>query len=188
MNPILIEEFTGVNHREPVGNRSPISGPSDVFHAADGWFIMQAVGQSMFRRWCRMVERPDLINDPRFADDIERGRNGAELSEIMAKWCRHRTRDECLTTLAKWNVAASPVLSPVEILRGAMGLADSFLRVTDYPGTRGVPIARPPVRFSCGLEAPLSPPPTLGQHTDEVYAEFGFAPAEIGALRAEGVI
>ena len=188
MNPILIEEFTGVNHREPIGNRSPISGPSDVFRATNGWFIMQAVGQGMFKRWCHMVSRPELIEDPRFVDDIERGRNGAELSAIMTDWCKEMTRDDCLATLTKWNVAASPVLSPVEIIGGAMGLSDSFFRVTDYPGTKGVPIARPPVQFSCAPEAPLRPPPTLGQHTDEVYAEFGFAPAEIVSLRTEGVI
>jgi crotonobetainyl-CoA:carnitine CoA-transferase CaiB-like acyl-CoA transferase len=69
-----------------------------------------------------------------------------------------------------------------------MGLRDSFLRIADYPATRGVPIARPPVRFSGAPDAPLRSPPTLGQHTDEVYAEFGFTPAEIGELRAEGVI
>jgi crotonobetainyl-CoA:carnitine CoA-transferase CaiB-like acyl-CoA transferase len=188
MNPILIEEFTGVTHREPTGNRSPISGPSDVFRATDGWFIMQAVGQSMFKRWARMVGRPELIDDPLYADDIARGRNGEELSRIMQDWCKDMTRDAVLATLAEWNIGASPVLSPVELIGGAMGLRDSFLRVTDYPGTKGVPIARPPVRFSSQPEARLNSPPTLGQHTAEVYAELGFAPAEIECLRAEGVI
>lgn len=188
MNPILIEEFTGVTHREPIGNRSPISGPSDLFRTRDGWLIMQAVGQSMFKRWCRMVGRPELIDDPRFADDIARGRNGAELSAIMAAWCRDMTRDACLATLAAWNVAASPVLRPAEILGGALGLAEAFLETTDYPGTPGVPIARPPVRFSAAPVGRPCPPPTLGQHTAEVYAELGFAAEEIAALRAEGTI
>lgn len=188
MNPILIEEFTGVTHREPTGNRSPISGPSDIFRATDGWFIMQAVGQSMFRRWAKMVGRPDLPNDQAFADDIARGRNGEELSRIMQNWCKNMSRDEALATLAEWNVAASPVLSPVELVGGAMGLRDTYLRVTDYPGTPGVPIARPPVRFSGQPDAPLTSPPRLGQHTDEVYAELGLTPSEIAGLRAQGTI
>jgi crotonobetainyl-CoA:carnitine CoA-transferase CaiB-like acyl-CoA transferase len=135
-----------------------------------------------------MVGRPDLIDDPAYVDDIARGRNGEELSRIIQDWCKDMTRDEALATLAEWNVAASPVLSPVELIGGAMGLRDSYLRVTDYPGTPGVPIARPPVRFSGQPEALLISPPTLGQHTDEVYAELGFTPSEIAGLRAEGTI
>lgn len=186
MNPILIEEFTGVTHREPTGNRSPISGPSDVFRATDGWFIMQAVGQSMFKRWAKMVGRPELVDDPAYADDIARGRNGEALSRIMQDWCRAMTRDEVLGRLAEWNIGASPVLSRAELVGGAMGLQESYLRITGYPGTPGVPIARPPVRFSAQAEAPLASPPTLGQHT--VYAEMGFGTDEIAEMRAEGVI
>ena len=50
MNQILIEEATGYNHRVPTGNRSPIAGPSDVFAARDGWFIMQSIGDRLFHR------------------------------------------------------------------------------------------------------------------------------------------
>lgn len=188
MNPIMIEEFTGVNHREPIGNRSPIAGPSDIFRAADGWFIMQVIGQSMFGRWCRMVERLDLLDDPRFADDILRGTNGAELSAIMQRWCAAMTVEQCLETLAEWNVASSPVLSPAEIVGGAMGLFGSFMRMTDYPGTDGVPIARAPFRFADCPDDRVGAPPTLGQHTDEVYRELGFDEAEIGSLRSQGTI
>ena len=53
--------------RVPTGNRSPISGPSDVFAAKDGWFIMQVIGKKMFERWTKIVDRPDLLTDPRYA-------------------------------------------------------------------------------------------------------------------------
>ena len=86
MNQILIEEATGYNHRVPTGNRSPIAGPSDVFMARDGWFIMQVIGGRMFHRWCKLVGRPNLHDDPCFATDILRGKNGEELSRIMAEW------------------------------------------------------------------------------------------------------
>ena len=66
MNQILIEQATGYNQRVPTGNRSPISGPSDVFAAKDGWFIMQVIGKKMFERWTRIVDRPDLLTDPRY--------------------------------------------------------------------------------------------------------------------------
>lgn len=188
MNPILIEHAAGTNMRQPTGNRSPIAGPSDVFAARDGWFIMQVIGQAMFKRWARLIGRPELIDDPRFADDILRGRNGAVLSRCMADWAAERTRDECLALLAQANVAAGPVLSPAEVIGGALGLASSFLQNVDYPGTRGVPIARSPIRMLHGATEKMRRPPLLGEHTESVLSRFGFGASEIDELRREGVI
>ncbi|MGD9765579.1 MAG: CaiB/BaiF CoA transferase family protein [Candidatus Binatia bacterium] len=188
MNPIFIEHAAGTNIRQPTANRSPIAGPSDVFKARDGWFIMQVIGQAMFKRWARLIGRPELIDDPRFADDISRGRNGAVLSGYMAEWVAERTRDECLALLAEANVAAGPVLTPADVIGGAFGLAGAFLHNVGYPGTRGVPIARPPIRLSHGAADEMRPPPRLGEHTDTALYRFGFDANEIEELRRERVI
>ncbi|MEO3480383.1 CoA transferase [Phaeobacter sp. CAU 1743] len=100
-NQILMEEATGFRHREPTGNRSPMSSPSDIFRARDGWFIMQVIGQKVFQRWCKLIDREDLLDDPRFANDDARGENGEELSAIMQGWCAAKTRDECIEILSK---------------------------------------------------------------------------------------
>lgn len=188
MGQILIEHRTGGNARVPTGNRSPIAGPSDVFAARDGWFIMQVIGQAMFQRWTALVGRPDLLDDPLYADDDLRGRNGEELSRIMSEWAAGRTREECLALIAKANLGAGPVLSPAELLGGAMGLSESFLDDVAFPGTTSVPAPKPPVRLSHGTVENAAPPPVLGAHTDEVLARYGFAAAEIDALRRDKII
>ena len=188
MNQILIEEATGYNHRVPTGNRSPIAGPSDVFMARDGWFIMQVIGGRMFHRWCKLVGRPNLHDDPRFATDILRGKNGEELSRIMAEWSASRTREECLNALIAANIGCGPVLSPAEVIAGQMGLTDTFMRKVDYPGSDGIPVAHAPAHLSEGTVAAPSRPPLLGEHTEQVLAEYGLAEAEIAALKAAGVI
>lgn len=188
MNQILIEQATGYNARVPTGNRSPISGPSDVFTAKDGWFIMQVIGAKMFDRWAKLVGRPELLEDPRYRSDIERGRNGEELSRIMAEWAAGRSRDECLSVLVAAGIGCGPVLSPAEVMAGEMGLADAFMRTVPYPGSQGIPIAHAPARLSEGtVEAP-SRPPRLGEHSDGVLADYGFATEEIAGLRADGII
>ncbi|HEU0220802.1 MAG TPA: CoA transferase [Paracoccaceae bacterium] len=188
MNQILIEQATGYNERVPTGNRSPISGPSDVFAARDGWFIMQVIGAKMFDRWARLVGRPDLLDDPRFASDILRGRNGEELSRIMSDWAADKTREECLSQLVASGIGCGPVLSPAEVMAGEMGLAQTFLRRVPYPGSNGIPIARAPARLSQGTVAEPARPPRLGEHSDAVLADYGFAADEIAGLRVEGVI
>jgi crotonobetainyl-CoA:carnitine CoA-transferase CaiB-like acyl-CoA transferase len=187
MSPALIEHATGANIRQPIGNRSPFAGPSDVFAARDGWFIMLAIGPAMFKRWTKLVSRPELVEDPLYASDILRGRNGAELSRITAEWAAGRTREECLSALAKANIAASPVLTPAEVMGGALGLADVFFQTVDYPGTNGVPLPKSPVSFSHGAKD-MERPPLVGEHTDEVLSEFGFGAEEIAALREKRVV
>ena len=187
-NQILMEEATGFNHRVPTGNRSPMSGPSDLFQARDGgWFIMQVIGQKVFQRWSKVVDRPELINDPRFANDGLRGRNGEALSAIMQEWATTRDRAECLCILGQASIGCGPVLTPAEVVRGELGLADLFLPRVPFPTSDGVPIAPPPARLSEG-SVPLARPPLLGEHSDEVLAEYRFTPREIAALRARGTV
>lgn len=182
-NQILMEEATGFRHREPTGNRSPMSGPSDVFRASDGWFIMQVIGQKVFRRWCKLVGREDLLEDPRFANDDLRGENGAALSAIMQDWCAGRTRDECIATLGAANIGCGPVLTPAEVMGGALDLRETFMRDVAFPESNPVPIVPPPARLSAG-SVELSRPPLLGEHSEAVLAEYGFSADEIATLRA----
>lgn len=186
-NQILMEEATGFNHREPTANRSPMSGPSDVFRAKDGWFIMQVIGQKVFQRWCKVVGREDLLEDSRFATDQLRGDNGEELSRIMQDWGADRTRDECIDILGRASIGCGPVLSPAEVCGGALDLRRTFMREVDFPDSRPVPIAPPPARLSRGT-VNLSRPPLLGEHTEAVLRDYGYDADEIASLRARGTI
>ncbi len=188
MNPILIEQAAGTNIRVPTANRSPIAGPSDVFAATDGWFVMQVIGQTMFRRWTKLVNRPNLLEDPRFANDILRGRNGDDLSRVMADWAADKTRDECLRLIAEANIAAAPVLTPADVMGGTMGLAGTYLRTVDYPDTDGFPIARPPAELSSQGRYQPTRPPLVGEHNDAIYGGIGLSAQEMQALREKGII
>lgn len=186
-NQILMEEATGFRHREPTGNRSPMSGPSDIFRARDGWFIAQVIGQKVFARWCKLVGREDLLDDPRFANDDLRGENGEELSAIMQSWSAGRTRDDCIETLNKASIGCGPVLSPAEVMGGAMGLRETYMQDIPFPGSNPVPVVPPPARLSHG-STQMARPPLLGEHSEAVLADYGFSQDEIEALRKEGTI
>lgn len=186
-NQILMEEATGFRHREPTGNRSPMSGPSDVFRARDGWFIMQVIGQKVFERWCRLIGREDLLDHPRFASDDLRGENGAELSRIMADWAAERSRDECIEILGGASIGCGPVLAPAEVVGGALDLRATFMRDVPFPDSDPVPIVPPPARLSRG-GVEMSRPPLLGEHSDAVLESYGFGGEEIDRLREAGAL
>ncbi len=184
----MIEEaLTGIG-RTPIGNRSFVNGPTDMFRTSDGWIVTQVVGDALFRRWADLIEEPQWLSDPRFSTDELRGVNGAALSDRMAAWCKDRDSAEALDALGRAGIPAGPVLSPAEAnshpqIR-ALGLVDR----QPYPGLgEPAPLMRLPLHMAAA--APIRrPPPRPGEHNAEILVELGYSAARIAALTAAGAI
>lgn len=188
-NAMVIEQAETRRDRVATLNRSQIAGPSDIFRTSDGWIIVQVIGQGMFRRWTRMVGAEDLLADPRYADDTGRGENGADLSRRMSAWCAERSTAAALDALNDASIPAGPVLSPQQVLDDAHIRQTGLLCPLGYPGlTAPAPVARAPFQLSETPTAVRRRPPTLGEHTDAVLAELGFADHQVRQLRRDKAI
>jgi crotonobetainyl-CoA:carnitine CoA-transferase CaiB-like acyl-CoA transferase len=186
-NGYAIEQaVTGLN-REGVGNRLQAGGPGDVVQTKDGWILVQVVSDTLFKRWCRLVGEEAWGDDPRFATDgLRGGPNGELLSQKTREWAASRTTAQALEELAAAKVPSGPVLSPQQMLDDPHVQATGMMRHVDYPGlATSVPIAESGARLG-GTPAPVKPPPTVGQHTDQILAGLGYSTAEIAQLRAAG--
>jgi crotonobetainyl-CoA:carnitine CoA-transferase CaiB-like acyl-CoA transferase len=185
----LIEEAVLQVDRQAIMNRAAHYAPSDIFRAKDGWLIAQVIGPAMFERWCKLVGRPELASDPRFADDTERGKQGQFFSDIMNTWCAQYTRAEALALLEQARIPGGPVNSPREVLADpAINAAEPFHRV-DYPGVPvPVPLVKSPVFLSRTPAKIERRPPKLGEHTDEVLRELGYGAEQITHLREQGIV
>lgn len=188
-NAYLIEQAVIQRNRVATGNRSQISGPSDTFRTRDGWVTVHVVGRPLFERWARVVGASDLVSDPRFASDDDRGRHGALLSECMAAWCRDRATEEILTDLEAAGVPAAPVLSPEEALNHPQIREAGYLVPTPF-GAMGIPapIARAPFVLSESPQEIRAPAPALGADTDTILRELGYEPEQIVVLRRERIV
>ncbi|GAA4353580.1 CoA transferase [Variovorax defluvii] len=185
----LIEEAVLQVDRKATLNRAAQYAPSDIFRARDGWFITQVIGPAMFKRWARMIGKPELVDDPRFRDDLQRGQHGEELSGLMSEWCAPLTRAEALARLEEARIPAGAVNSPREVLQDPAILAADPFKAMDYPGVkRPVPIVKPPIFLSRTPASIRRRPPRAGEHTDEVLAELGCSPERIAQLREQGVV
>jgi len=188
-NAALVEQRTRKLERVATANRSQIAGPSDAFPTADGWILAQVIGQPLFERWCKLVGATELLADPRFASDPARGEHGALLSERMGRWCAARTSADALTALEAAGIPAGPIYSPQQALddphvRAAGILSDSHFAGLPVPA----PISNTPIRFSEPGVGIRTRAPELGEHTEAILGELGYATEAIAALRRDGVV
>ncbi|MBL9070952.1 MAG: CoA transferase [Sphingopyxis sp.] len=188
-NSLTIDHAMNDIDRGMMGNRSFSSAPTDIFATRDGWIMTQVVSNPIFARWARLVGRPELIDDPRFASDILRGENGAELSAIMADWCTDRTNAQALAELGDGRVPAGAVLRSSEALSHPQVAATGLAEPMDYPSAATpAPVVRAPITLSASAKVPLAPAPQVGEHADAILAELGYDAAAISALRADRII
>jgi len=171
------------------GNAGFYSAPADCYRTKDGWIMVQVIGPDMFARWARLVGRPDLIDDARFADDLLRADNRDVITEAMNGWIIERTNAEAIAALDAARVPSGPVLQLCQVLNDPQVQARDMLQYVDYPGApKPVPLANTAVRLSATPGGIRRRAPTLGEHTDEVLGELGFSAEEIARLRTNEVV
>ena len=187
MTPFLIErELTGIL-RGRQGNTGYYTAPSDAYRTRDGWINVPTIGDSMFRRWARLVGREELLDDPRMKDDITRSAHAEVINQIMAQWCSGRTRAEAVRELVQARIPCGPVNTLDEVLVDEQVRARGLLEETTFGG-QSVRVSSPAARLSRSAASVRRAAPRLGEHTDEILGQLGFSAGEIAAFRSAAVI
>jgi crotonobetainyl-CoA:carnitine CoA-transferase CaiB-like acyl-CoA transferase len=188
-NAMLIEQAVISVDRVPTGNRGQTSAPVDLYRTRDGWIICQVVGNPLYRRWAKLMGEPHWLEDSRFKDDLARGDNGVLISERMQRWCDEYDTAQALEILGREKIPAAKVLKPQETLDDPQVRAMGFFQPLDYPGLpRPAPVAKVPVWLTATPGGIRHRAPLLGEHTDAIMAELGYAPAAIAELRGKRII
>lgn len=174
---------------ERLGNRHPTIMPYETFQGSDGEFVVAVGNDELWVAFCHAIERPELAADPGFATNRQRVSRSDELRPILAAQLRTRPA-------AQWMEALSQAGVPCGLVRDLdAALTDPQVAARQMVQTITHPIAGPiqalglPVKLSDTPGRIRLPPPTLGQHTNEVLAgDLGLDAAAIARLRAEGVV
>jgi crotonobetainyl-CoA:carnitine CoA-transferase CaiB-like acyl-CoA transferase len=172
------------------GNSTVRLTPFGIFATADGHVALCATNDHECERLFREMGQAELLADERFASVQARVENHREVEAAIERWTRTLPTAEVVARLARAGIAIAPVRTPEEAVRDPEVLRRGETRRLEHPLH---PLAEDvygpglPLRF--GGDDGIAPPPLLGQHTDEVYAEIaGYDAARIVDLRARGVI
>ena len=156
-------------------------GPNDYIY-------LMPVNQGHWDGLCAAIDRADLLIDERFATTRGRIENGAALYEEIAAFTRARSKYEAMEAIAAAGVPCSACLDTAELHHDKHLTERGFVQELDLPVHGKVPMLGFAPRLS-ESQVPMTRPPRLGEHTDEVLgAELGLAAADLAALRQAGVI
>lgn len=169
-----------------LGSAHPLSAPYQAFEASDGWITVGAANQTNWLRLLDALERPDLQEDPRFADDSQRMSNINTLVAALTDIFKRRPVADWLECLERAGVPAGPVLDIAGMQADPQALARGM--ITEAPHTRVGPVKTlgHPVHYSATPAEITRGAPLLGEHTREVLAEHGYSLAEVDILISEG--
>ncbi|MEQ9122950.1 MAG: CoA transferase, partial [Alphaproteobacteria bacterium] len=170
------------------GNSHMTSTPTNLFYAADGPIYMALGTNRLYAQLCRdVLERPDLVDDPRFREPADRLTHRPELFQILADIFKTRPRDEWLKRMR--HLPAGPVRLLGEALESEEVAARGMVVEIDHPKAGPIRVLGSPLNFSDSKLRPYEAPPILGQHTETILKErLGYDDAKIQALKASGAI
>ncbi len=171
-----------------MGNAHQNIVPYQVFEAADGHIIVAVGNDSQFAKFCEVAGRPDLAADPQFARNADRVRHRAELVPLLAELVRRRRKADWLDALQKAKVPCGAINDLEEVFDDPQVRSRGMVVDMPHPLSDVLQLVASPIKMSATPVSYRSPPPLLGQHTDEVLAEFGIDQAQLDALRAAGTI
>ncbi|MEU8759151.1 CoA transferase [Streptomyces sp. NPDC048659] len=186
-HPLWYDQLGYVQPR--TGNRSRNNAPRNTYRTADGsWVAVSTSAQSIAERVLRLVGRPELIDEPWFADGTGRAAHADLLDEAVGSWIARHTRDEALAAFEKAEAAIAPVYDVRDVLADPQFQA--LGTVTEVPDPELGPLRMQNVLFRLsetpgGIRWAGRP---HGADTTALLTELGLSGAEIDALREEGAV
>ena len=158
---------------KPLGSANRMSAPYQALATKDGYLTIGANNEKLWRILCSALNAPELENDSRFADNNSRMAHRAELVDELERRFGTRSTDEWMKLLLAAGVPAGPILNYAQVLHDDPHVkAREMVATFEHPVEGTTSVLASPLKMYGTPTRVSSPPPLLGQHTDEVLAEL----------------
>jgi len=171
-----------------MGSKHPSIAPYQAFETADGYVVVACSSDNFWPRLCEALDRPDLLADERFETNAKRVENREALDAILGEAVADYTTAEAVETLEDHGVPASDVRDMADLFEDPQIEARGMRAAVEHPTVGEVEMPGSPMHFSRTPTTIRRHPPLLGEHTEEVLREYGYADEDVDRLRENGVI
>ena len=175
---------------ERYGNAHPSIVPYGMYEAADGALIIAVGNNAQFDKFCRQVIlRPDIVENPLFATNVERAKNRKELGPMLKTLIQTFPRELLLERMTAAGIPCGKVAGLHEALTSERSRRGQMVQDMPHPVMGTTPVFAPPYRLD-GQRLPIrNAPPTLGEGTRAVLQELlSMSDSQLEALQAAGVL
>jgi itaconate CoA-transferase len=188
MSPLSLMAAHGP-HPKRAGDRHASIVPYGPYRTGDGRQVVLAVQNDQeWRRFCeQVIERPDMVEDPRYVHNENRLANRVELEAAVEEALARFSVEDAEARLEAAAIAYSRMNDVADVLAHPQVVTRGRLLDVETPGGGRVGVLRAPFNI-LGVDEPESAIPAVGQHTDEILRELGYAAADIEKLRASGAV
>lgn len=183
--------LTSGNVPQRLGNEHANIVPYKVMPAADGFFILAVGNDRQFKSFCDYAGAPELAEDPRFITNSDRVKNREALYALLPEVTKRKTQQEWVDGLAGIHVPSGPVNTLDQVFEDPQVQARGMKLTMPYPEAQSgeLDLIANPIKYSGTPVSYRRPPPTAGQHSEEVLLELlDLSEDDIAELRDQGVI
>jgi formyl-CoA transferase len=186
----LITEYDKTGFvRERTGAILPNVAPSNVYPTRDGLVLIAANQDTVFKRLCETMGRPELARHPNYANHQARGLRQSELDELIGRWSSLLPTEEVLGLMDRNGVPAGLIYRAPDMFEDPQFVAREAIVKVAHPQFGELRMQNVAPKLSETPGRIRSPSPALGQHNDEVYQGLmRFTPERVETLRQQGVI
>ncbi len=172
----------------PVGSAHASAVPYQAFRTKDMHIVIAVFTEKFWSKLCTVIDRPDLVEDPRFATNAQRHAHRHELVPILEEVFAGRTGDDWLEALRVEGIPSGPINTVDRVLSDPQVLHRGMVTEMEHPVCGRLKVVNTPVKVIPGGPQVIQPSPALGQDTEEVLRRAGYTVEEIAQLRRERII
>jgi formyl-CoA transferase/CoA:oxalate CoA-transferase len=170
------------------GSAHPSIVPYQALRTADGHLMVAVGNDTLWQRFAPLVGLPELVDDPRFISNPQRVANRTALIPLIEDALAARGSAAWAEELSRVGIPAGAINAVDAALAHPQVQARDMVLTAEHPTAGTLRMTGSPIKLSQYTATVRRPPPTLGEHTDEVLGEFGYTVEDIAALRDAGVV